>query len=363
MRLAHFLWPASFGLCAIAAMAQWQLEPAWSVAPGATLAEGVTLGGAGSNTERGIAYNPATGNVLLVSRNGGTKVIALDGQTGAFLKVMDVTGVTGGTFALSTVDVAADGAIFAANLVTTAAQASPFKVYRWANEAAVPTVAYSGAPANARYGDDFAVRGAGTATEILAGAGSNGTAQTTVARFTTADGSTFTTQGIPVSGIVNGDLRLGIAYGTGNAFFSKQAGALREISYDPGAGTAVLVNSYTLATGGGAAGPIGVDTALGLMVAYASSSTAGAGQSVNLYELSSFVPGGTVAPADSDALLTANANANGVGAVDFSSDGSMVFVVAPNNGVQAYRVVNVPEPGSLSLLGWGVLALLAQRRR
>jgi hypothetical protein len=49
--------------------------------------------------------------------------------------------------------------------------------------------------------------------------------------------------------------------------------------------------------------------------------------------------------------------------VDFSSDGSMVFVVAPNNGVQAYRVVNIPEPGTLSLLGLGILALLAHRRR
>lgn len=363
MKTARRFWVAGMGLWPVVAWAQWQLEPAWSIAPGATLAEGVVLGAANSNTERGLAYNPATGNVLLVSRNSSTKVIVLDGQTGAFLKLLDVTGVTGGTFALSTIDVADDGAIFAANLVVPASEAAPFKVYRWAGEAESPTVAYAGVPADARYGDDLVVRGLGAATEILAGAGNSGTAQTTVARLETANGLAFTAQGIPVSGIANGDLRLGIAYGAGNTVYSKQAGALREMGYDPDAGTGVLLNSYTLATGGGTAGPLAVDPVRGLMVAYAFNGTANAPQSVNLYELAAFVPDGTVAFSDSELLPTANANLNGVGAVDFSSDGSMVFVAAPNNGVQAYRVVNlIPEPSTLSLLSLGALALLLRRR-
>src|SRR5438309_1171195 len=42
------------------------------------------------NTQRGVAYNPVTGHVLLVNRSGGTSVPILDAQTGADLGTLDV---------------------------------------------------------------------------------------------------------------------------------------------------------------------------------------------------------------------------------------------------------------------------------
>ena len=36
-----------------------------------------------ANNERGMAYNPATGNLVLVSRAGGNNVRILSGSTGA----------------------------------------------------------------------------------------------------------------------------------------------------------------------------------------------------------------------------------------------------------------------------------------
>ena len=52
---------------------------------------------------------------------------------------------------------------------------------------------------------------------------------------------------------------------------------------------------------------------------------------------------------------------NGVGGVDFNADGTIVYVIAPNNGIHAFRVV--PEPGTWALLGAGSLLLAWSVRR
>lgn len=363
MNPIRFLSLAALGLTAGSALAQWALEPVWSIAPGTTLDTGVTLGAAGSNVERGLAYNPVTGNVLVVSRQDATKIIKLDGVTGAYQGTMDVTGVSGGTFALSTIDVAADGAIYAANL-TTSSSTSPFKVYKWASEAATAGPAiYSGDPAGGayRFGDTFRVRGSGSSTEIIAGAG--GTAannDNVLAHISTADGTTYTGKGLTVSGITDGDMRLGLSFGSGSTVYADQGNTLRWISYDAAAGTGSLVESYTLVSGAGTPGPVAVDLVNNLLASLSWRSSAGE-QRVNLYDLATFTAGGSVNPVDFEALGTQNANANGVGGIDYTPDGSMLYVVSPNNGIAAYKVV--PEPGTLSLLGLGAFALLASRRR
>jgi hypothetical protein len=122
------------------------------------------------NTERGFAYNPTSGNLLLVSRGAGTdRIRILDGQTGVDKGSLDLTGVTGGTFAMNMIGVADDGAIYMANLAGNVTD-GPFKIYRWANEAAVPTLAYIGGGAGnptpplagTRLGDSFDVIGSGS---------------------------------------------------------------------------------------------------------------------------------------------------------------------------------------------------------
>ncbi len=109
------------------------------------------------NTERGFAYNPLTNHLLVVSRNAGIFVRVIDANNGNDLGTLDVTGISGGTFALNDIEVSYDGVIYACNLVTDSA--STFKIYRWANEAATPTVAFeSTLGLNKRCGDNFKVK-------------------------------------------------------------------------------------------------------------------------------------------------------------------------------------------------------------
>ena len=89
--------------------------------------------------------------------------------------------------------------VYACNLTVDSTNApagnnGPFRLYRWANESAAPTVAYLGDPSNTdtnanhrRFGDSLAVRGSGANTELLAGT----RAGKVVARFSTADGLSF----------------------------------------------------------------------------------------------------------------------------------------------------------------------------
>jgi len=340
-------------LAASPALAQLALEPYWSVAP-----VNATTFPDSNNLTRGGGFNPVTGNLLVASRAGGTSVRILDGATGTEKGTLNVTGISGGTFALNTVAVAADGAIYGANLVTDAAT-SPFRVYRWANESAVPSLVYSGNPGAGRFGDTFAVRGSGSTTEIIAGQGGTGVATATrLFHLGTADGSTYTPSTLNVTGITGGDLRLGLDFGAGNTIFAKQGGALRYVSYDVNSLTATLSSSFTLGTGGGTAGPLAY--ADGILVAYAYAPTAGP-NSVNVYRVDSLVTTGNNVPADFELLATSNANANGVGGVDFNADRSIVYVIAPNNGIHAFRVI--PEPGTWALLGVGSALLAWSIRR
>jgi hypothetical protein len=77
-----------------------------------------------ANNERGLAFNPVTGNLVLVSRTGGTNVRVLSGTTGADLGGLNVTGITGGTFAVNVPGVADDGSIYVCNLSASLAAAS-----------------------------------------------------------------------------------------------------------------------------------------------------------------------------------------------------------------------------------------------
>lgn len=180
------------------------------------------------NTERGLAFNATTGNLLLVSRGTGTdRIRILDATTGVDKGALDMTDVTGGTFAMNMIGVADDGAIYMANL-STDLNASPYKIYRWENEAAIPTVAYIGggagnpAPplAGARLGDSFDVIGSGANTRLVAGygsapavAGNNG-----FALFDTDNGSTFTASSVSISAgpefaaVPAGEFRLGVSF-------------------------------------------------------------------------------------------------------------------------------------------------------
>ena len=152
--------------------------------------------GAALNNVRGVCINPANGNVIYATRDGGSNhLTVVDGATGVVLTRLSGFGITGGGLALSQVRASADGVIYAANVAAPAAGgASALKIYRWASDTdtAAPLVAFNTlvpilGSGGTRYGDVMDLRGSGTSTEIIM----SGIGGTNLALFTTADGTNF----------------------------------------------------------------------------------------------------------------------------------------------------------------------------
>ncbi len=151
---------------------------------------------ASGDTARGMALNPFTGNLLIASRSEGAAVRRIDADTGDLLDpdpVLPGDYDQGGLFPVNKVGVADDGVIYVANLALTATGDPNFVIYRHADEATAPTVAYTIDTNDAqapftRLGDGFAVHGSGVDTLIAVGAAGS----TDAFLFTTTDGETFT---------------------------------------------------------------------------------------------------------------------------------------------------------------------------
>jgi hypothetical protein len=133
------------------------------------------------NQVRGAAFNPATGNLLVASRAGGTNRIEIvSAETGVSSGTLASPegGFTGGFVPINRVAVTDDGQIFASNFILSSS--SDYKVYYWANEAATPVVLFNGNPSPAaRYGDGIGVTGTGTDVTFYAG----GTGTPSFAKF------------------------------------------------------------------------------------------------------------------------------------------------------------------------------------
>ncbi|MBN1300009.1 MAG: T9SS type A sorting domain-containing protein [Melioribacteraceae bacterium] len=140
------------------------------------------------NNQRGMAYNPATGNVLVASRTGDNKIYVLDGITGEYLADLDMGNVNDSSYQyrVNQVVVTDDGVIYACNMVAFSFAANSFVIHRWADEDATPTIAYKGT-LTTRNGDAMAVVGTGTSTVIYAG----GANSAELRKYTTADGENF----------------------------------------------------------------------------------------------------------------------------------------------------------------------------
>lgn len=314
------------------------------------------------NLERGIGYNPTTGNVLLLSRFGDPNTVKglriLDGTTGVDQGFLDFTTdiVTGGTFNRNMIGVADDGAIYMANL-TTDASSSPFKIYRWENEsAASPTLAYSGTPlAGARLGDTFDVIGSGADTRLVAGYSSNPNVagNNSFAVFDTADGENFTATHIDIPGTPPdaGDFRLGITFRDEDTVLGTQGPFIREVDINGSTGT--LVNSFI--TDGSTLRPMDfavVDGRPILAVQEASAAQdAIARARLFIYDLSLGLGDDELADrkiAEASALPAGaiqQQNINGTGQVRFGAiDGrtAIIYGLSTNNGIQAFELTLDP---------------------
>jgi len=191
--------------------------------------------------ERGMGYNPVTGNLILVSRStAGNGIRILNGQTGVDVGSLPqgTLIIAGGTFTTNMTGVGSDGAIYVANLstdVNSSTATTRLRVYRWESESATtPTIAFDRVaipgfnniqPATTpRAGDSMAITGGGATVRLAFGiANANG-----YASLTTADaGLTFTATAVSPASTSTygaGDFRLGITYGPNGEVWGKQTG-------------------------------------------------------------------------------------------------------------------------------------------
>lgn len=304
------------------------------------------------NTQRGLAYNPVTGNLLLVNRAGGLSINILDGMTGADLGTLSGVGsLSGGTFAGNMIGVADDGAIYVGNLTTDATGApGPFKIYRWANEsAAAPTLAYSGAPlAGARIGDTLDVIGSGTNTVLVAGYGSTPSVSgnNSFAMFTTSDGVNFTATHVGIGSTPpnGGDFRLGITFRDADTVLGRQTGHRLARIVDVSGSTGTLVADF--ATEGSGLNPMDFAVVDGKPLLAL----------INVNDSRLFVyditePFDMVDPNPNIVAGTTttmhNTNLNGTGQVKFgaiSGNTAILYALNTNNGIQAFTLTLTP-PG------------------
>lgn len=308
-----------------------------------------------ANNERGMAYNPATGNLILASRNGGPNIRVLSGTTGADLGGLDATGITGGTFVINQVDCAADGSIYVGNLATSVTAA--FKVYKWTSEAPLvpPTVAYNAVTGMVRTGDCFAVTGGAGGNPIKFAAAGSGNANNSCFAIGTVDGSNVSQAYLSVPGTPNSTTngyRLGVTFANANTVIGTQGAAGLMTSFS--GTTATLQASIPLSA---AQRPMDFAEIAGiplLAVADTNSSL------VSVYDIS--IPTAPVLLVSANNTTgTLTGNANGTGSVQWgaiSGNTAKLYAMCSNQGIQAFQVtISVPAAARAFGTGCGSPAL------
>lgn len=338
------------------ATAQATMTPLATFGSGGWIAPGaspyVTIG----NTERGLAYNPITGNLVLVSRANVTgvsnNVRVIDGMTGADLFGLDPTGIAGGTFAVNMVGVADDGAIYVGNLSTAAT--TNFKVYKWDSEAlgAVlpPTVVFDALSGVTRTGDTFAVQGGLATPAQFAAAGSNNVSASNFA-VGSLDGLNTVTAflSVPGTATATNDYRLGLTFVDATTLIGTQGATGRMTTFDTTTASASVVASPVL----GGASRRAMDYAMfGTRPVLAVIDTVSS--IVTVLDMTD--PNAPVALASATATGGAlTANVNGTGSVAWGSVGTnsgILYAMNSNQGIQAF-VVDLNPTAAVNLYGTG----------
>jgi hypothetical protein len=362
------VWSAGLAWVACSGQAQLVIDPLTSfgggdgwLAPGEG---GYTYLGTAEN-ERGLAYG--NGHLYLVSRAGGLNVRRLDPLTGADLGApLDVTGISGGTFALNMISVAGDGVIYACNLANPVGPtASPFKVYRWSNDAATPSVAFSSTSITlGRMGDTFDAIGSGSSTRLVAGESSvsGSGARNGYAIFSTADGLSYTGSRVTFAGTPPnaGDFRLGLTFTDASHVFGTQGGSTRPLRYTSFAGAVgTLLGTGTLA----APSDRPMDfTVIGGVSLLATINTTDS--TVRIWDVSDAV-NPVLLGARNNTTGPLDTTGHGTGAVAWgpvTGDRASLWAMSANQGIQAFVVI-IPEPGTAALMGIGLGIVLCRRRR
>ncbi|MDD5582971.1 MAG: lamin tail domain-containing protein [Candidatus Marinimicrobia bacterium] len=286
------------------------------------------------NNTRGLGFvmTPDADKIYVPSRTGSPNIYILDASTGDSLGKLDMTGVSGGTFAINEIAVAEDGVIYGCNLVTGA---TGFKIYRWANESAAPTVAFEG-DVNARAGDSFAALGSGAGTVLYASGGANSNIEV----FTTSDGVTFASAlDIPLS--TAGLARGGIAPVGDGTFWVNGAGTNPTLIDQAGTVLGTLPGSLV----SGSFHHIDyLETTSGQkFVALAGGNLQGTSEKVEIWEVSDLEYPWFWGYGKLTSTWVANGNGTGGAELYERPDGSLnVIQLVTNNGIAAYSVNEEP---------------------
>jgi hypothetical protein len=286
---------------------------------------------ANDNNTRGMAMSPDGQKIYVPSRSGGTFIYVLDAETGDSLDVLDMTDVTDGYYGVSLmqVQVDADGVIYACNL----ASGGDFKIYRWADDDAVPTVAYT-ATVTQRTGDSFGLSGTGSETVLYA----SGTGNTTIEVLSTADGLAYTAE-TPIT-VATGLARGGIEPVDDGIWINGTGTAVTKIDYDGTVlatlGTDVVPSSYMtvnyleLLTGE-------------KVVALAGGNVTGTSEYIQLWEVSNLDDPWLYATGMLTGTWNANINGTGAALMFEAEDGTLMIAhMVSNNGLAMHSNIETP---------------------
>lgn len=326
--------------------------------------------------QRGMAYNPTTGHLLVVDRSTNTTTSAsgdvyiIDGNTGAAVtnssglpKKLDISSIIdlgNVAFRMSLIGIADDGAIYVGNL-STATTPPQYALYRWENEDAPQTLVFptqsfpdsdpSSGNTNVterRWGDTMAVRGSGLTTQILiANRGTN------AALFTPDDNtySHFTPKTLGTDAQPGG-LSVGLTFGTANTFWTTPGsfgnGALRLMAYNTTAGTATTTSIFTSPEWPGAISPI---LAIPSKNLFAGITMVSGADVVRLYSTPNAAASPSVVLQDRKSFVTTHPNNNYAGALALGTN-EVLYALDSDNGIMAFTLTTVasnPLPPSFFL--------------
>jgi hypothetical protein len=313
----------------------------------------------GSSTAvRGIAYNVVSNQVLAANASSGS-IDAFDGSAGTLLGALSVSGVSGGTFNIDQVGVAADGTIYAVNLSTASTSAN--KVYQWANWQATPTVAFTGnALANGgsisltsgRIGDTLAVTGSGTNTLLLGGIGS----QKAFVLFYTTDGLSFNPVIVNVpSGYTAGGNIFGLCFFTNNTFLVKSASSggstVYLIQYPANFASSTVVTGTVLGTTSlgstfNYTTLLSYAPASGLLAAVETGNSPSGVSPIGLFSLTNITAGATLLTTSNATTAYAGGNASGGLCINGTNS---IYELTTGNPLYNYAILSIPPvPPSIS---------------
>ncbi|NUN69149.1 MAG: T9SS type A sorting domain-containing protein [Bacteroidetes bacterium] len=295
------------------------------------------FGGGTGDLVRGMAFNPATGHVLVATRDSAYKAIMiLDGANGDTLGRLDMTGVaTGaGTFPFNRVAVSGDGRIYTMNLQTAVSKTAPVRIYTWANEGAAPIVAFSDSLRGPRIGDALTVVGSGQETYVFVA----GNATPGVVNVLKRSGDTLVFyKEITPTGWASGVLGIG-PVGNGMGDFWLNTAGKPAIKYDSTGAPKDTVGTGIVSSGASTAKYFEFGGRKFLAM-FAGNVTPSVVRVVDITNggLTSYVVGVTAA-------LGNYANANGTGEVHYNAADTTLIALGTNNGVGKFSIP-LSQPG------------------